>query len=165
MSNGAFSWIRTRWGNRSPSSMALQPFRPWPLFQFVNPIHSRETLWTGYQPVERPLPKHRTTQNKRKQTSMPRVGFEPSDLSVREGEDGSCLCPRGHCDLKEKPKYSKKKTFPSATLLTTNPWWPDLVSKPGRLSYGTALRFLSKQFPTSGTATTVSICKPLQPCV
>jgi hypothetical protein len=36
------------------------------------------TPWTGDQPVARPLPTHRTTQtqNKRKQTSMPRMGFE-----------------------------------------------------------------------------------------
>jgi hypothetical protein len=34
--------------------------------------------WTGDQSVARPLPTHRTTQtqNKRTQTSMPRVGFE-----------------------------------------------------------------------------------------
>jgi hypothetical protein len=46
-------------------------------FLIVN-IVSR-TPWTGDQPVTRPLPTHRTTQtqNKRKQTSMPRVGFEP----------------------------------------------------------------------------------------
>jgi hypothetical protein len=32
-------------------SMALQSFvGPWPLFQFLNPIHSR-TPWTGDQPV------------------------------------------------------------------------------------------------------------------
>jgi hypothetical protein len=38
------------------------------------------TPWTGYQPVARPQPTHRTTQtqNKRTQTSMPRVGFEPT---------------------------------------------------------------------------------------
>jgi hypothetical protein len=44
------------------------------------------------------------------------------------------------------PKYSEK-TYPSATLSTTNPIWPDLGSNPGRrggkpatnrLSYGTA---------------------------
>jgi hypothetical protein len=37
------------------------------------------TPWTGDQPVARPLPTHRTTQtqNKRKETSMPRLGFEP----------------------------------------------------------------------------------------
>jgi hypothetical protein len=48
-------------------------------------------------------------------------------------------------NLKEKPKYLEK-TYPSATLSTTNPTWPDLVSNPGRccgkpatnrLSYGT----------------------------
>jgi hypothetical protein len=46
-----------------------------------------------------------------------------------------------------KPKYSEK-TYPIATLSTTNPTWPDLGSNPGRrggkpatnrLSYGTAL--------------------------
>jgi hypothetical protein len=61
--------------------MALQPFVvPWPLLQFLNPIHSRSTPWTGNQPVARPLPTHRTTrtQNKRTQTSMPRKGFEPT---------------------------------------------------------------------------------------
>jgi hypothetical protein len=38
------------------------------------------TPWTGDQPFTRPLPTHRTaqTQNKRIQTSMPRVGFEPA---------------------------------------------------------------------------------------
>jgi hypothetical protein len=38
------------------------------------------TTWTGDQPVTRPLPTHRTTetQNRRTQTSMPWVGFEPT---------------------------------------------------------------------------------------
>jgi hypothetical protein len=37
------------------------------------------TQWTGDQPVARPLPAYRTaqTQNKRTQTFMPQVGFEP----------------------------------------------------------------------------------------
>jgi hypothetical protein len=37
------------------------------------------TPWTSGQPVSRPLPAHMTihTQNKRKHTSMPQVGFEP----------------------------------------------------------------------------------------
>jgi hypothetical protein len=41
-------------------SMALQPFGPWPLFQFLNPIHGT-TPWTGDQPVARPLPIGRKT--------------------------------------------------------------------------------------------------------
>jgi hypothetical protein len=50
----------------------------WPLFQFLNLFTDNRTPWTGDQPVARPLPTHRTqTQNKRTQTSMPRVGFEP----------------------------------------------------------------------------------------
>jgi hypothetical protein len=38
------------------------------------------TPWTGVQPVARPLPAHiiTQTQNKRIQTSMPLVGFEPT---------------------------------------------------------------------------------------
>jgi hypothetical protein len=61
--------------------MALQPFfGSWPLFQFFNVYTVGWILWTGDQPVTRPLPTHRTTQtqNKRTQTSMPLVGFEPT---------------------------------------------------------------------------------------
>jgi hypothetical protein len=46
-----------------------------------NPIHAvGGTPWTGDQPVARPIPTHRTTQtqNKRSQTSMSRVGFQPT---------------------------------------------------------------------------------------
>jgi hypothetical protein len=61
-------------------SMALQPFALWSLFQFLNLYTVGTTPWTGDQPVARPLPTYRTTQtqNKRTQTSMPRVGFEPT---------------------------------------------------------------------------------------
>jgi hypothetical protein len=50
----------------------------------------------------------------------------------------------------ERPKYSEK-TYPSATLSTTNPTWPDPGSNPGRrgekpatnrLSYGAAILFM-----------------------
>jgi hypothetical protein len=60
-------------------SMAVQPLWTLPLFQFLNPYTVGPTTRTGDQPVVRPLPTHRTTQtqNKRTQTSMPRVGFEP----------------------------------------------------------------------------------------
>jgi hypothetical protein len=63
------------------SSTALQHFvGPWPLLQFRNLFYTvGKTPGTGDQPVARPLPTHRTTQtqNKRTQTSMPWVGFEP----------------------------------------------------------------------------------------
>jgi hypothetical protein len=63
-------------------SMALQPFEPWLLVQFLNLYTVGRTPWTEDQHVERQLHKHRTTQkqNKRKQTSMSRVGFEPTIL-------------------------------------------------------------------------------------
>jgi hypothetical protein len=56
------------------------PCGPWPLFQFLNLYTFGGTPSTGDQPVARPLRTHRTieTQNKRAQTSMPRVGFEPT---------------------------------------------------------------------------------------
>jgi hypothetical protein len=61
--------------------MALQPFvGPWPRFQFLDLFYIiGRTPWTGDQPVARPLPAHTTAQkqNKRTQTSMARVGFEP----------------------------------------------------------------------------------------
>jgi hypothetical protein len=59
--------------------MALQPFvGPWPLFSFLILYTIGRIPWTGDQPVARPLPIHRTQiQNKRTQTSMAQVGFEP----------------------------------------------------------------------------------------
>jgi hypothetical protein len=49
-------------------------------FSFVILYTFGRTPWTGDQPVARLLPTHRTaqTQNKRTQTSMPRVGFKPT---------------------------------------------------------------------------------------
>jgi hypothetical protein len=61
------------------SSMALQWL--WPLLQFRNLFYTDgRSPWTSDQPVARPLPTHKTTQTqkKRTQTSMPRVGFEPT---------------------------------------------------------------------------------------
>jgi hypothetical protein len=64
-----------------PSSMALEPFAgPGSFFGFLILYRVGRTPWTRDQPVWRPLPTHRTaqTQNKRTQTSMPWVEFEPS---------------------------------------------------------------------------------------
>jgi hypothetical protein len=49
-------------------------------FSFLILYAVGRTPWTGDQPVAGPQPTHRTTQteNKRTQTSMPRVGFEPT---------------------------------------------------------------------------------------
>jgi hypothetical protein len=49
-------------------------------FSFLILYTAGRTPWVGDQPVARPLPTCRTTQtqNKRTQTSMPRVGFEPT---------------------------------------------------------------------------------------
>jgi hypothetical protein len=60
--------------------MALRPLWTLVAFQFPNLYIFFRTPWTGDQLVARPLPTHGTTQtrNKRRQTSMPRVGFEPT---------------------------------------------------------------------------------------
>jgi hypothetical protein len=49
-------------------------------FSFLILYTVGRTSWTGDQPVVRPLPTHRITQthNKRKQTSIPLVGSEPT---------------------------------------------------------------------------------------
>jgi hypothetical protein len=48
----------------------------WPLFQFLNLYTVGRTPWTGDQPVAKPQPTHRI--NAHRQTSMTRVGFEPT---------------------------------------------------------------------------------------
>jgi hypothetical protein len=60
------------------SLMALQPL--WTLAAFSVSWSIGRTPSTGDQPVAMPLPTHRTTQtqNKRTQTSMPWMGFEPT---------------------------------------------------------------------------------------
>jgi hypothetical protein len=78
--------VSTATSNESLSDYILlvlwlySPCTPWSLFQFSNVYTVGRTPWTGDQLIARPLPTHRTTQtqNKRTQTSMPRVGFEPT---------------------------------------------------------------------------------------
>jgi hypothetical protein len=48
-------------------------------FSFLNFYTDGRTPWARDQPVGRPLPEHKgTQQNKHRQTSMPQVGFEPT---------------------------------------------------------------------------------------
>jgi hypothetical protein len=59
----------------------LQPFvGPWPLSSFLILYTFGRTPWTGHPPVTRPLLTHRAahTRNKRTQTSMHCVRFEPT---------------------------------------------------------------------------------------
>jgi hypothetical protein len=62
-------------------SVTLKLLLDFGCFQFINLLTGRTPL-TGDQPVARPLPAHRTvqTQNRRTQTSMPQVVFEPTIL-------------------------------------------------------------------------------------
>jgi hypothetical protein len=68
-------------------SMALQPFGPWPLFQFLNPIQSVGLLGWGISPSQG----HYLHTEKRKhsiiaQTPMPPIGFEPTIPVFKQAE-------------------------------------------------------------------------------
>jgi hypothetical protein len=79
--------------------MALQPFvGPWPLFQFLDHIHSRQDSLDGGSA------RHKVstyTQNNKNASS----GIRTDDSSVQASEDSSCLRPRGHCDQRENYIY------------------------------------------------------------
>jgi hypothetical protein len=61
-------------------SMALQPFETWLLLSFLILYTVGRTPWTGDQPLvkSRYLHTEQHKQNKRTQTSMLEVGFEPT---------------------------------------------------------------------------------------
>jgi hypothetical protein len=91
------------------------PCGPWTLFQFLNLYTVGTIPCTGDQPIARPLPTHRTsqTQNKCTQTSMPRVGFEPT-IPVFERANTVHALHCGHCDRLHIPftetKYCERCT-------------------------------------------------------
>jgi hypothetical protein len=59
-------------------------FGTWSLFSVYWTYIVGGNPWVGDEPVARPLPTHRAqTQNKRTQTSMLDVGFEPTTSSLR----------------------------------------------------------------------------------
>jgi hypothetical protein len=76
-------------------SVALQSVvGPWPLFGFLILYTVGRIPWTGDQPVTRLLPTHRTTQNKRTQTSMSWVTFEPTIPAFERAKTVHVLCTR-----------------------------------------------------------------------
>jgi hypothetical protein len=59
--------------------MALQPFGPWPLFQFLHLINSRQNSLDGGSACRKAATyTHNYTNRINAQTSMPRVGFKPT---------------------------------------------------------------------------------------
>jgi hypothetical protein len=79
ISNALFAVIQSLW-------LYSLPFGPGRFFRSYT--QSILTPWTRDQPVARPLPIHRTTQtrNKRTETSMPRVGCEPTTPVFERGK-------------------------------------------------------------------------------
>jgi hypothetical protein len=90
------------------------PCGPWPLFQFLNLYTVGRAPWTGDQPVARSLPTHRTTQtqNTRKQTSMPRMGFQPTFPVFELAKTVSCLDRRATV-IGFRPTYLYVQIFSS----------------------------------------------------
>jgi hypothetical protein len=88
------------------------PCGPWPLFQFLNLYTVGRTLLTWDEPVARPLATHRTTQtqNTRTQTSMPRVGLEPT-IPVFERAKTVHASDRTATAIGFKHRYSWLKHF------------------------------------------------------
>jgi hypothetical protein len=84
--------------------MALQPLRTLAAFQFLNLYTVGRTLWRAISPSQgRYL---LTEQHQHKVNAHTDIyitsGIRTHDPSVRAGEDGSCLRPRGHCNRLNK---------------------------------------------------------------
>jgi hypothetical protein len=92
------------------------PCGPWSPFQFLNLYTVDRTPWTVDPLVARPLPTSRTsqTQNKRSQTSMPRVRFKPTIPEFERAKTVYDLY-RDHCNRLTTPDY---------TLQITVTHWP-----------------------------------------
>jgi hypothetical protein len=81
--------------------MALELFvGPWPLFQFLDPIHSRQDSLDGGSAHRKAATyKQNNTNRINAHTDIHALsGFRTHEPSVRASEDSSCLRPRGHCD-------------------------------------------------------------------
>jgi hypothetical protein len=108
-------------------SMALHPFywafvAFWVSWSFTQ---SAGLLGRGISPSQsRYL--HMTTQTEQTHTDIhASSGIRAHDPSVREGEDGSCLRPRGHCDRQWR---DMGKGFIDPCILNLDPSWRWVVS-------------------------------------
>jgi hypothetical protein len=82
-------------------SMSLQIFvRPWQLFQFLDIFTQTVGLFDGGSARRKAATctQGRTDLEETHTDIHASNGIRTHDPSVRAGEDGSCLRPRGHCD-------------------------------------------------------------------
>jgi hypothetical protein len=89
--------------------MAVQPFvGPWPLFQFLDPIHQSVGLIGRGISLSQGLYlhtgqyKHRIKAHNTDTNAL--SGIRTHDPSVRASEDSSCLRPRGHYERQRNIK-------------------------------------------------------------
>jgi hypothetical protein len=87
---------------------------PWAPIQLRNPFSDGRIPWTSDQPIERPLPKPRTTRTQNKGIHTPNIhassGIRTHEPNVRAREDSSCLRLRGYCD-RHKDTFSLQFTL------------------------------------------------------
>jgi hypothetical protein len=76
--------------------MVLEPFGPWPLFQVLNPIHSRYDFSDGGSARRKATTYIHTEQTHTDIHAS--SGIRAYDPTVREGEDVTCIRPCGECD-------------------------------------------------------------------
>jgi hypothetical protein len=94
--------------------------------QFLNPKTDGRTVWKGDKPVARPLAtQDNTTQNKRTQTSMPRVGFEAT-ITVFERAKTVHALDRAATVISQKVKVLSRVYLHVATINVDS---PDLTRK------------------------------------
>jgi hypothetical protein len=105
----------------NPLLPTYSPCGPPSLFLFLNLYIIGRAPSTGHQPVARPLPTERTpsTQNKRTQPSMPRVGFEPT-IPVFERAKTVHVLDRAAAVIGDSPLSLLKKTEVELTLSSVN---------------------------------------------
>jgi hypothetical protein len=91
--------------------MTLQTFVGyWPLFRFLNPIHSRyDSLDGGSARHKAATYTQNNTNTEETHTDINALsGIQTQDTSVRASQDSPCLRPRGHCDLRPNATGAQK---------------------------------------------------------
>jgi hypothetical protein len=95
--------------------MALQPFvGPWPLYQFLHPIHIGRTPWTKISPsqgIYLHAEQHKHRINAYNTDIHALSGIRTHDSRDRASENFPCLRKRGHFD-RQNARYINKNLKP-----------------------------------------------------
>jgi hypothetical protein len=126
--------------------MALQPL--WTLATFSSFLilyTDGRTPWTGDQSFARPLPTHRTaqTQNKRTQTSMFRVGFEPTIPVFKRAKSVHALyrAATGSALVQHNMHITRDKHFENVICNPALPWQHVTYTAPMKIKWTVTLKW------------------------